>query len=198
MTQDIIDKKALAKSCGQTDICKEHGVSIPEDCLAFCGVFIEAYKEKLESLCKQQQRDIVALTNLNDNLIGPTRGEGAPEIGEIEYTPPGCETQQQQLDTKQAQIDDLSMIVRQLVCSLKKHNPTSGLIGKTTGYLKRHGLEGSLLRTAQQQQLDKYRKALKKIADGEYQEHANIAYKYVADAEEYACDIADEALQEDK
>jgi len=107
MTQDIIDKKALAKSCGQTDICKEHGVSIPEDCLAFCGVFIEAYKEKLESLCKQQQQDIIALTNLNDNLIGSTRGEGAPEIGEIEYAP-SRETQQQQLDKYREALEDIA------------------------------------------------------------------------------------------
>lgn len=45
-------------------------------------------------------------------------------------------------------VDDLAMLVRQLVHSLKKANPNSGLPARALDYLQRKGLAGSPLRHA--------------------------------------------------
>jgi len=55
-----------------------------------------------------------------------------------------------QLAHKRDQVDSLAALVRQLAQSLKKHHPESDLAKRAVDYLKRHGLQGSPLRTEAQ------------------------------------------------
>jgi hypothetical protein len=53
--------------------------------------------------------------------------------------------------TSTGEVDDLAMLVRMLVHSLKRYNPNSGLAARASDYLRRHGLQGSPLRLTQPQ-----------------------------------------------
>jgi hypothetical protein len=46
----------------------------------------------------------------------------------------------------QIKVDDLAMLVRQLVHSIRKTNPDNETASRAMDYFKRHGLQGSLLR----------------------------------------------------
>jgi len=117
MTQDIVDRVKWLELREEELYPALTEVEIIED--AAITQELANYARTLADLCEQQQRDIIALTKLNDNLIGPTRrGEGAPEIGEIEYTPPGCETQQQQLDKYRDRLNELYNATNELMCQM--------------------------------------------------------------------------------
>lgn len=51
-----------------------------------------------------------------------------------------------ELATLRAQVDELSMLIRMLVHSVRKTNPDNETAMRAMDYLQRHGLQGSLLR----------------------------------------------------
>lgn len=52
------------------------------------------------------------------------------------------------IDTPSPSVDDMAAVIRQLVRSLRKASPDNEVAERALDYLKRHGLQGSPLRTA--------------------------------------------------
>ncbi len=56
----------------------------------------------------------------------------------------------ERVQASEQKIGDMAMLIRQLSSALKKANPDSGLPKKAMDYLRRHSLQGSVLRDGTQ------------------------------------------------
>jgi hypothetical protein len=122
------------------------------------GPAIEVANDLLVDCCDNLESLLAEIERMTDSLVASTKVNSA-----VMVRANGLEAESEALRKDASCVDDLSALVRQLVQRLRKAAPYNDLPEKALDYLKRKGLQGSPLRTNQD---DPTERAAQEIYEG--------------------------------